>query len=175
MFQFTSDKDPVPFFIGFDNYSETLKKIVEFLNNPELASDKFPYYNMYKLDDRNYIIEMNVPGFKPKDIEISLEGTILQVKGTRQIPYAGAPKLFSSLDQVSEFTKKFILSDNMKINEIGFEDGTLHMSFITLTSVAERQGVYPTIFKDGVTPKLPIQEATSNTVPLVIVKPDGDQ
>ena len=49
------------------------------------TSNSYPPYNISKLDDNNYIIEMALAGFNKDNIEIELANGELTVKSKRKI------------------------------------------------------------------------------------------
>ena len=148
---FNLEQDATPFFIGFDEFSTKLKNIIDAASTISQEQTDFPSYNMFKLDDYNFVFEIFIPGFSAKDILTSLEGPVLTVTAKREVSYQTATKMFSNVTVPETFTKKFIITDNYKVNEIGYEDGVLHISFLKILPPANRDGNYPTIFKDGIT------------------------
>ena len=64
-----------PFQVGFDNIFERFNTQ---LNHPQSAN--FPPYNIKKLDDFNWTIEMALAGFNKKDIGVEYADNQLTIK-----------------------------------------------------------------------------------------------
>jgi molecular chaperone IbpA len=67
------------FFIGADKLAKSLKEGSDWLANNAVAS--YPPFNLKKIDDNKYMIEMAVAGFTKQDIELTLEDNKLIIKG----------------------------------------------------------------------------------------------
>lgn len=85
----------------------------------------------------------------------------MTISGTRTVPYSSAQVMFNNMNIKGEFSKSFVLSDLLLVNEIAFENGTLHISLQKAYRQSDRVGSYPTYYKKGVTPK--VTESTANT------------
>ena len=71
----TFDKNKfTPYSIGFDNLFDRLFEMdID-------SSNSYPPYNISKINDNNYLIEMALAGFNKSDIEIELADGELTVK-----------------------------------------------------------------------------------------------
>ena len=63
-----------PMFKRFEEANQTLAKVIP----------NYPPYNIAKVDDNKYVIEMAVAGFAKSDIEVTLEGNKLVIKGSTE-------------------------------------------------------------------------------------------
>ena len=66
------------FFVGFDKVAEKMATIAD--QTAKLATN-YPPYNLKKVDENKYIIEMAVAGFGKQDLEIELADNKLIIKG----------------------------------------------------------------------------------------------
>ena len=66
-----------PFSVGFDNIFAHFNDTLEYTAN---QSQSYPPYNINKLDDLNWEIEMALAGFSKDDIEISYADNQLTIK-----------------------------------------------------------------------------------------------
>ena len=66
-----------PFLLGFDNFERTIDRI------SKLSSDSYPPYNIEQISPNTLRITVAVAGFNKKDLDISLEGNQLQIRGGR--------------------------------------------------------------------------------------------
>lgn len=71
-------KDFDKVFIGFDDQFNRLAKIHDDLTK---SIPNYPPFNVKKIDDNHYTIEMAVAGFGQSDIDIEIDGGKLVVKG----------------------------------------------------------------------------------------------
>ena len=75
-----------PFLLGFEQFERSIDRI------SKLSSDSYPPYNIEQLSSNLLRITVAVAGFEKKDLEISLEGNQLQIKGFR--PEDDSEKIF---------------------------------------------------------------------------------
>jgi HSP20 family molecular chaperone IbpA len=62
-----------PLFIGFDRF---------FDNYSSISTNSYPPYNVIKVNDCNYLIEIAVAGFGKNDIDITEQGGVLRIEGS---------------------------------------------------------------------------------------------
>ena len=67
-----------PFLLGFDDFERTVDRI------SKLSSDSYPPYNIEQTAPNTIRITVAVAGFEKKDLDISLEGNQLQIRGNKQ-------------------------------------------------------------------------------------------
>ena len=98
-----------PFTIGFEDHFEVMRELAE----KTQKAVAYPPYNIKQVNDKKYVIEMAVAGFTKADIEITLDGNKLIVKGaakeTEQENY-----LFKGISE-RPFTREFKLNDKIEI------------------------------------------------------------
>lgn len=124
------------FFIGFSdqirNLSEHAKKLAPKIPN-------YPPFNIKKIDDNKYVIEMAVAGFGKQDIEIELDGGTLVIKGKTS---SGDEMLDNSMHfpaylfkgiSSRAFTRQFTLADNIEIKNADLLNGMLQIWLEAIT------------------------------------------
>ena len=108
-----------PYSIGFDNLFDRLFDIdLE-------SSSSYPPYNISKVDDNNYIIEMALAGFNKDDIEIELADSELTVRSKKR---EGSNKDVNLIHQgISHrsFNRKFTLSEEILVKNAEMKNGML--------------------------------------------------
>lgn len=62
--------------IGFDRLFEELNRTMG-----TSRTDNYPPYNVIKLDDTHYVIEVAVAGFSENDLDVELKENVLTIKG----------------------------------------------------------------------------------------------
>ena len=72
-------RDISPFTIGFDRTFDTLS----LLANSKQQASNYPPYNIRKVSEDKYTIELAVAGFEENEIDIETAGENLTIKGSR--------------------------------------------------------------------------------------------
>lgn len=112
-------KDYDRFFIGFDEQQKLLSKMHDDLTR---GIPNYPPYNIKKIDDNKYSIEVAVAGFGKQDIEIELADSQLIIKGnTSEDQNDYLHKGIAS----RAFTRKFVLNDYLEVKNAELLNGML--------------------------------------------------
>ena len=114
-------RDISPFAVGFDRTFDTL----ELLANSKAKEANYPPYNIRKLSDDQYTIELAIAGFNEKDIDGELTGENLVIKGNR--PKEATDGLLHQGLATRDFIKRFILSEDMIIKGAALSNGMLYV------------------------------------------------
>jgi molecular chaperone IbpA len=122
------------FYVGFDKIAEKMAMAADHL---ESQVAKYPPYNLKKIDENKYIIEMAVAGFAKQDLEIEIADDKLIIKGNAA---SGEPAeegstgewtwpqvLYQGLAQ-RPFTRTFNLADNVEIRGATMLNGILKIA-----------------------------------------------
>lgn len=122
------------FFVGFDDIA---KKLTEAQKTATDAA-KYPPYNLKKIDENRYTIELAVAGFAKQDLEIEIVEDKLIIKGntTSDEPRDKQSEDCLSVDwswpqmlhhglAMRPFTRTFTLSDNVEIRGATLLNGIL--------------------------------------------------
>lgn len=75
-------------------------------------------YRLSKVDDNNFFLEIDMPGHNKNSIEVEITGNTLKVKTKN------AKKVFNN------YYKKFILADNIEIDDANIKNGLLKITLI---------------------------------------------
>ena len=110
--------------IGFEN----LNRLVELAGRVE-PGDAYPPYNIEKLGDGAYRIQMAVAGFGPEDISITQHENSLLVTGRVRQPDAQRQFLHRGIAKRA-FERRFQLADTIKVTGAGFENGLLNIELV---------------------------------------------
>ena len=114
-------RDISPFAVGFDRTFDTL----ELLASSRTKETNYPPYNIRKISENQYAIELAVAGFEDKDIDIELVEETLTIKGNR--PKEASDGLLHQGLAARDFVKKFVLSDDMEIKGAALSNGMLYI------------------------------------------------
>jgi molecular chaperone IbpA len=114
-----------PFSVGFD---KTFKALASQLDGIGKALPGYPPYNIKKVADDKYVIEMAVAGFSKTDIEITLDGGKLIINGktkdAEDADNAGAYYFYKGIAERA-FTRTFTLADSVEIKNAEMVNGIL--------------------------------------------------
>ena len=114
-------RDISPFAVGFDRTFDTL----ELLASSRAKETNYPPYNIRKVSEDQYTIELAVAGFEEKDLDIELVEETLTINGNRR-KESGDGLLHQGL-AARDFVKKFVLSDDMVIKGAALSNGMLYV------------------------------------------------
>ena len=124
-------KDLDRFFVGFDKVAEKMASVAD---QAQTLAAKYPPYNLKKIDENKYTIELAVAGFAKQDLEIEIVDDKLIIKGNT---HSGEPAEQDSKGEwtwpqmlhqglaMRPFTRTFTLSDNVEIRGASLLNGIL--------------------------------------------------
>ena len=105
-----------PFAIGFDRYFEDLERMSNH------TQTNYPPYNVVKVDDEHFTVEVAVAGFSKKDISVTKEKNQLIIEGKKD----SKSKEFVHQGLSSRaFKRSWTLADNVEIEAASIVDGIL--------------------------------------------------
>lgn len=105
--------------VGFDDVFKKLTDLSE--NLPKLPT--YPPYNIKKVDENKYVIEIAVAGFGKQDIELELQDGVLSVAGSIKSDEATEYLYKGIADRA--FTRKFTLADTVEVKNADLINGML--------------------------------------------------
>lgn len=111
-----------PFTIGFD---DVLNQIQELSDGVSKAVPGFPPYNIKQVKDNKYVIEMAVAGFAKTDIEVTLDGNKLVIKGNASEEDLPEDNYIFKGIATRNFTRQFTLADKVEIKDAEIVNGML--------------------------------------------------
>ena len=107
-----------PFFIGFDKFSQ---RISSTLNTQH---QNFPPYNVRKIDEDTFVVELAVAGFAKEDLAITEHDGILTVEGTKE----DSPEDYIHKGIAGrKFTRTFTLGEYIFVSTADLNDGMLYV------------------------------------------------
>lgn len=104
--------------IGFDSMFARLKELNEAL--PKIPN--YPPYNIRKVDDEHYVIELAVAGFGKQNLDIELKEDTLTISGS--VDSADEDYVFKGIAE-RNFTRKFTLADSVVVKNAEMVNGLL--------------------------------------------------
>ncbi len=106
-----------PFFIGFD-------KMFNRLSGSTNQQSGFPPYNVRKVDEDTYVVELAVAGYNKESIEITEHDGVLTIKGER--PEDVEEYIHKGIAG-RKFTRTFTLAEYMFVDSADLNDGMLYI------------------------------------------------
>lgn len=117
-------------FIGLDRTIENIYKSAEHITK---TMNSYPPYNLKKVDENKYVLEMAVAGFGKQDLEITLEDDKLVINGNSTLDALTADGVNQSFlhKGISDraFTRTFTVADNFEIKNAEMINGLLKIWF----------------------------------------------
>ena len=132
-----------PFSIGFGDVFQEL----ESMSKAVAKAATYPPYNIKQVKDNKFVIEMAVAGFAQSDIEITLEGNKLVVKGNTQDEDAPDNFLYKGIAN-RNFTREFKLADKVEIENAELVNGMLKIGLQNMVKVQDVIKKIPLISKE---------------------------
>jgi len=111
---FTLDKY-MPYTIGFDSFFNTLDSITGDVKG-------YPHYNIKKLDDNKWSIELALAGFSKDDIEIEVKDNIINISG--ELKSEDNDYVYKGISS-RKFSKSFTLAEFTECESAKMENGIL--------------------------------------------------
>ena len=112
-----------PFLLGFDQFERTIDRI------SKLSSDTYPPYNIEQISQNSLRITVAVAGFKKNELDVSLEGNQLQIRGNKKEDEIERIFIHRGI-ATRQFQRNFVLADGIEVKEASMDDGLL---FVDLT------------------------------------------
>ena len=110
--------------IGFDRVFDAVTR----LNAIEGGqSNSFPPYNIKKIDDENYEIQIALAGFSKSELDIVVEDGNLVVKGEQD---KSEDEFLHKGIAERNFTRTWALADDVKVKGSKLKDGVLSISLL---------------------------------------------
>jgi molecular chaperone IbpA len=131
---FWGTKDLDKFFVGFDEQFKTLQKLHDDVTK---NIPNYPPYNIKKIDDTHYVVEMAVAGFGQSDIEIEIDGGKLTVRGNITAEDKEDSFIHRGIANRA-FTRSFALNDEVEVKDAELFNGMLKIALERLIPEAKK-------------------------------------
>jgi molecular chaperone IbpA len=112
--------------VGFD-------RLFDMLENSSLGQggENYPPFDLIKLGDNDYRIELAVAGFKPDELDITAQQNVLVVTGRKrdETDDKGNNYIYRGIATRS-FERRFALADHIQVNGADMRDGLLSIELV---------------------------------------------
>jgi len=105
------------FSIGFDRMFDSLNEV------SRLNTSNFPPYNIRKLKDGKYLVELALAGFSKEDLNSEQQDGLLTIEAKKE--KKDADNLIHHGIASRSVLRKFTLSEYVKVDDADFKDGML--------------------------------------------------
>ena len=121
--------------IGFDSLFDRIPTVAQ-------QDNGYPPYNIRKVDDYIYVIEIALAGFSERDIEVEVADGVISVRSkedkdtdtTQYVPRGIARR---------SFARKWTLSDDMVVNGAEFQNGLLNINLEKVVPEEKKPRIVP--------------------------------
>ena len=110
-----------PFSVGFDELFDHFNNHLEYTVKQNTS---YPPYNITKIDDLHFQIEMALAGFNKKDVEVKYADNQLTIKSVESKGKSEKETLHRGISK-RHFTRTFTIADDVKVNGAELKDGML--------------------------------------------------
>ena len=107
--------------IGFDRMFDRL------LDDSLVTTTNYPPYNIVKMDETNYAIQIAVAGFGKDDIEIETKENTLSIKSKEKGDVVDETTYLHKGISNRAFKRTFTISDDVVVKGATFENGLLNV------------------------------------------------
>jgi len=109
------------YFVGADRVMKRLADIAD--QSAQMMPIKYPPYNIKKVDENRYVIELAVAGFGKADIDIELQEGKLSIRGNCDSAES-TEYLYKGIAERG-FKREFTLADNVEVKSSSLANGML--------------------------------------------------
>ena len=115
-----------PFSVGFDSIFEEFDRMLE---STERHNSNYPPYNICKLSDNDYKIEVALAGYSKDDIELELKDSTLTVrnKAKEKVIDDESNGVIHKGISTRQFERSFTISEDIKVKHAELRNGLLNV------------------------------------------------
>ena len=115
-----------PFSVGFDSIFEEFDRMLE---STERYSSNYPPYNIHKLNENDYKIEIALAGYSKDDIELELRENTLTVRNKKKEKVVNEENngVIHKGISTRHFERSFTISEDIKVKNAELKNGLLNI------------------------------------------------
>lgn len=110
-----------PFFIGFNRTLDRLNTV-----HTAAVNQSYPPYNIFKVDEDTYRVDLALAGFDKKDIDVSVDNGTLIIKG--EVTTEDTAETIHKGIATRKFTRTFALGEYMEVVGAELKNGMLSVN-----------------------------------------------
>ena len=131
-----------PFSIGFEDMFDQFESM---LGNGGLVQNNYPPYNIRKVGNEKYAIELAIAGFNKNDVEIEYEDKLLTVKTKKvqkTVEKDSNEMIHRGISQRS-FSRSFTIADDVEVKGADLKDGLSTISCEKINPEQKKKKLIP--------------------------------
>jgi molecular chaperone IbpA len=125
--------------IGFDRFASLLDQV----GGLDVEPTAYPPYNIERLSENDYRINMAVAGFSKDDVTIEVKESTLLVRGDKKAEANGERQFLYRGIAGRAFERRFQLADHVQVVSADLQDGLLHIDLKRELPEAKKPRVVP--------------------------------
>lgn len=122
------------YFVGFE---DMFKRLHDFTNDySKNITSNYPPFNVKKVDENHYVLELAVAGFGKSDLDIEMKDNVLTISGKNSFTTEDKNNYLHKGIAERAFQRSFNLSDTVKIENADLVNGMLKIYLENLIPVS---------------------------------------
>ena len=115
-----------PFSVGFDSIFDEFDRVLE---STERHNSNYPPYNIHKINENEYKIEVALAGYSKDDIELELKDSTLTVRNKQKekIVNENTNGMIHKGISTRQFERAFTISEDIKVKNAELQNGLLNI------------------------------------------------
>lgn len=110
-----------PYAIGFDR---VFNRMLDYAEH-NVTSTGFPPYNIRKVDDYKFVIDLAVAGLSEDDLEVEVADGVISIRSTYDDVGPGEGDYVHKGLSYKKFTRNFTVADDIVVNGASMKNGML--------------------------------------------------
>ena len=118
-----------PFSVGFDSMFDEFDRMLDSVDRGHINTN-YPPYNIRKVEEDNYKIEIALAGFSKEDIEVEIKDRTLTVrnKTKEKVINEESNGVIHKGISTRQFERSFTIAEDIKVTEVELVNGLLSIS-----------------------------------------------
>ena len=118
-----------PYSVGFDSMFDEFDRMLDSLDRGQMSTN-YPPYNIRKVEEDNYKIEIALAGFSKEDIEVEIKDRTLTVrnKTKEKVINEESNRVIHKGISTRQFERSFTIAEDIKVTEVELVNGLLSIS-----------------------------------------------
>ena len=115
-----------PFSVGFDSIFEEFDRMLE---SSERYNSNYPPYNIRKISENDFKIEVALAGYSKNDIELELKDSTLTVRNKQKekVVNEDSNSVIHKGISTRQFERAFTISEDIKVKNAELQNGLLNI------------------------------------------------
>ena len=115
-----------PFSVGFDSIFDEFDRVLE---STERHNSNYPPYNIHKINENEFKIEVALAGYSKDDIELELKDSTLTVRNKQKekIVNENNNGMIHKGISTRQFERAFTISEDIKVKNAELKNGLLNI------------------------------------------------